>query len=81
MKTPESKGITRAKADIAQGNKQILYYGKPWSQGKPLVDEESGLPVKIVAGCCVTEEFVQETNAYNDTMRNEVHRTDNRPAK
>jgi len=67
--TPEVKGIARAKADIAEGTMQILYYGKPWSQGKPLVDDQSGLPIKIVAGCCVTPEFVKETNAYNDIMR------------
>ncbi|MBI5722904.1 MAG: hypothetical protein HZA50_03020 [Planctomycetes bacterium] len=67
--SPEDKGIARAKADIANGKMKILYYGQPWSQGKRLVDEASGLPVEIVAGCCVTAEFVQETNAYNKTMR------------
>jgi len=51
---------------------QILYYGKPWSVGKPLIDEATGLPVKIVSGCCVTEEFVEEIDAYNRRMREEV---------
>ena len=51
---------------------KILYYGKPWSHGKPLVDEESGLPIEIVAGCCARPEFVEETGAYNKTMRQEI---------
>lgn len=48
---------------------QILYFGKPWSQGMPLVDDDSGLPVKIVAGCCVSKDFMEETDAYNRVMR------------
>lgn len=62
------KGEAQAKADISKGISQILYYGKPWSEGKPLVDEQSQLPVKIVAGCDVTREFVAETDAYNAVM-------------
>jgi len=67
--SPADRGIARARKDIAEGNVRILYYGKPWSAGKPLVDDASGLPVEIVEGCCVTAEFVQETDAYNQTMR------------
>lgn len=67
--SPADRGIARARKDIAEGNVRILYYGKPWSAGKPLVDDDSGLPVEIVEGCCVTAEFVQETDAYNRTMR------------
>lgn len=63
------KGEAQAKADIAKGTMQILYYGKPWSMGKPLLDDETHLPVKIVAGCCVVPEFVAETDAYNAVMR------------
>ena len=48
---------------------QILYYGKPWSMEKSLVDDQSQLPVKIVTGCSVTPEFVAETDAYNAVMR------------
>lgn len=65
----KQKGEDRAKADIAKGTMQILYYGKPWSMGRPLVDEETQLPVKIVAGCCVMPDFVAETDAYNAVMR------------
>jgi hypothetical protein len=67
--TPAGKGIARAHQDMAKGTIRILYYGKPWSADKPLVDDESGLPVEIVKGCVVTEEFVQETDAYNRAMR------------
>ncbi|MFZ2654338.1 MAG: hypothetical protein WAX69_05440 [Victivallales bacterium] len=65
----KEKGIARAKEDIANGKMKILYYGKPWSQGKPLVDDNSGLPIEIVSGCSVTPEFQEETDSYNDTMR------------
>ena len=67
--SPAEKGVERARADIANGTMQILYYGKPWSADKPLIDDETGLSVKIVSGCCVTPEFTQETDAYNNTMR------------
>ena len=70
--TPKEIGVQKAKQDIADGEMKILYYGKPWSQGKPLVDDLSGLPIEIVAGCCVTSDFIEETNAYNETMRNKV---------
>ena len=70
--SPKEKGIMRAKKDIVAGKMKILYYGKPWSQGKPLIDDRSGLPVEIVAGCCVRPEFVEETGAYNKTMRQEM---------
>jgi hypothetical protein len=63
------KGEARAKADMAKGTMQILYYGKPWSVGKPLVDDQSGLPVIIVEGCCVMPDFVAEAQAYNAAMR------------
>ena len=70
--SPKEKGIMRAKKDITANRMKILYYGKPWSHGKPLIDDESGLPVEIVAGCCVRPEFVEETGAYNKTMRQEI---------
>jgi len=68
-KSPEQKGRERAAADIKAGTPRILYYGKPWSLGKPLVDEASGLRIEIAAGCCVMPEFVAETDAYNAAMR------------
>lgn len=70
--SPKETGIQKAKQDITKGTLKILYFGKPWSQGKPLIDDESGLPVEIVAGCCVSSKFVEETNAYNETMREEA---------
>lgn len=67
--TPRQCGEARARADIAAGKMRILYYGKPWSVGKPLRDDRTGLPVEIVAGCEVSAEFVAETDAYNAAMR------------
>ena len=69
---PAARGVQRANADIANGTRQILYYGKPWSVGEPLIDDSTGLPVKIVSGCCVTTEFTEEIDAYNRRMREEV---------
>jgi hypothetical protein len=67
--SPTDKGIHRANEDIKNGKMQILYYGKPWSARKPLIDDETGLPVIIVEGCVVTTDFVEETDAYNTIMR------------
>ena len=69
---PKEKGIQRVKKDIAAGEMKILYYGKPWSQDKPLVDEKTGLPIKLVAGCCITPDFREEIDAYNAVMRQKV---------
>ncbi len=73
--SPKQRGEARARADIAAGEMRILYYGKPWSVGKPLKDDRTGLPVEIVEGCEVSAEFVEETDAYNAVM----HGADRRP--
>jgi hypothetical protein len=62
-------GKQSAQRDIKAGAFRILYYGKPWSTGKPLVDETTGYRVQIIAGCSVSEPFIAETAAYNQTMR------------
>ena len=62
-------GAATAKRDIADGKPAILYFGTPWSQGKPLVDDETGLPIEIVGGCLVSTSFVEEVGAYNATIR------------
>jgi hypothetical protein len=64
-----NKGEMRARQDIQEGKNRILYYGKPWSEGKPLIDDESGLPITIMEGCDITPEFAAETEAYNKVMR------------
>lgn len=69
MKSLEEKGRDRAAADIKAGRLRILYYGLPWSMGKPLIDDESGLAIEIVEGCDVMPEFKAETDAYNASMR------------
>jgi hypothetical protein len=63
------RGATTASRDIAAGTLRILYYGKPWSAGKPLVDDATGYRVQLLAGCVVTEPFVAEVEAYNSAMR------------
>ncbi len=67
--SPKELGIKKANEDIKNGTIQIQYYGKPWSVGKPLIDDETGLPVKIIEGCVVTKEFQEEIDAYNTLMR------------
>ncbi len=67
-RSPARKGELRAQRDVAAGKQRIFHYGRPWSEGKPLVDDATGLPVEIVAGCDVTREFREETDAYNETM-------------
>ena len=67
--TPRKWGVQRAKEDIAKGRKRIYYYGKSWSLGKPLVDDRSGLPVEILAGCTVTKALTERVEAYNETIR------------
>lgn len=78
--SPAERGVLRAREDIAKGKRRILYYGKPWSVGKPLIDDASGLPVEIVEGCDVTREFAEETDAYNSTMRNSMGDSQGRAA-
>ena len=69
MRSPEETGRERAAEDIRAGKERVLYYGKPWSAGRPLIDEASGLPVEVLAGCVVTPDFAAETDAYNAVMR------------
>ena len=63
------RGAETAAADIKAGRAVILYYGEPWSGGKPLRDDATGLPVVIVAGCTVMPPFAAEVEAYNATIR------------
>lgn len=48
------RGSATAAADIQAGRPVVLYYGKPWSAGNPLVDDCTGLKVEVVGGCGVT---------------------------
>jgi hypothetical protein len=65
----KQQGAETALADIKAGHPVILYFGIPWSVGKPRLDDTTGLPVEVVAGCTVTGVFSAEVNAYNDTVR------------
>jgi hypothetical protein len=73
------RGGTTAAADIKAGCPIILYYGKPWSVGKPLVDDGTALPVEIVGGCDAAAAFVAEVAAYNAAIR-DWHARKKRPA-
>lgn len=63
------RGAATAAKDINAGTLRIFYYGKPWSNGKPLVDETTGYRVQIIGGCAVSSSFRAEVGAYNQTMR------------
>jgi hypothetical protein len=65
----KARGATTAARDIAVGTLRILYYGKPWSGGKPLVDDATGYRVLLLDGCVFTEPFVAEVGASNAAMR------------
>jgi hypothetical protein len=69
IETAKLQGAATATKDIKAGELRILYFGEPWSNGKPLVDEATGYRVQILAGCVVTSQFVAEVEAYNKTMR------------
>ena len=65
----KARGIRTAQKDIQDGILRILYYGPPWSAGKPLVDGETGYRIQLVSGCVVTELIRKEIDSYNLTMR------------
>ena|ERR1700712_3850047 len=69
VESARRRGAEKAAADINAGRAVILYYGEPWSGGKPLFDDATGLPVQIVGGCDVSEVFVSEVEAYNNAVR------------
>lgn len=65
----KERGAAAAARDIKAGTLRILYWGIPWSVGKPLVDEATGYRVQVIAGCVVGEAFTTEVQAYNSAMR------------
>lgn len=65
----KERGAATASKDIKRGTLRILYYGKPWSIGKPLVDDATGYRIQVIAGCDITEPFVAEIEAYNNAVR------------
>ena len=72
--TPTQSGRTFADADIKSGINRILYFGLPWSAGKPLIDKDTGYPVYIAAGCLVGKDFTLLVSAYNLTMRKQFQK-------
>ena|GEM_PF-5619795 len=65
----KERGAASAAKDILAGILRILYFGRPWSVGKPLVDDATGYRIQILGGCVVTGRFVAEVEAYNGAMR------------
>jgi len=63
VKKARERGAATAAGDIKAGRPVILYYGKPWSQGKPLVDDATKLRVVVVGGCFASVVFVAEVEA------------------
>lgn len=77
IEKPVELGRKYANADIGGDLKRVLYFGKPWSQGKPLIDDESDYPITITAGCTISREFVDFVDGYNAAVRShfETHET------
>ena len=73
--TPAKLGREFAETDRGSGIIRILYYGLPWSDGKPLIDDETGYPVTIIGGCIVTKDFTILVNEYNLAMREHFRTT------
>ena len=67
--TPAERGALRARRDIAAGRLRVYRYGNPVAFDNPGADPESGLPVRTLLDCCVSEEARAETEAYNRVMR------------
>ena len=65
----KERGAATAAKDIKAGTLRMLYFGKPWSVGKPLVDDATGYRLQVLAGCVVTGPFVAEVDAYNSAVR------------
>jgi hypothetical protein len=69
VKKARERGAATAGRDIKAGHPVILYCGRPWSHGKPLVDDATKLRVVVVGGCFVSEVFVAEVDSYNAAIR------------
>ncbi len=66
--TPVSSGKAEAQRDVAQGKLRLLGYGlpAPWaSEFNRILKDRYGIEHVYVAGCVVTDEIIQHTNAYN----------------
>ena len=71
-----ARGVEAAEADIKAGYPTIRVYGKRPISARGIgegdtgmVDTETGLPIKGVAGCMASDELVAEADAYNVVIR------------
>lgn len=76
IKSAAARGVEAAEADIKAGCPTIRVYGKRSISVRGLgegdsgmVDADTGLPIKGVAGCMAGDELVAEADAYNEVMR------------
>ena len=72
--TPQERGALRAQRDIAAGKLRLYEYGNPVASLRSGRDPASGLPVRTLLDCCVSDEARAETEAYNQVMREAPHR-------
>lgn len=68
-RSPRERGELRARRDLREGKLRVLVYGNPLSGSNPRREPDSGLPVRVLLDCCVTDEARAETEAYNRVMR------------
>ncbi len=75
IKEPAKEGRMYANADIRRGLTRVLYYGPPWSQGKPFIDDDTKYPVMIADGCVVGKDFRSFVGEYNRAMKEHFQKT------
>jgi hypothetical protein len=72
-----SAGAAEARQDIARGHLELRSYGLPMASNQTYVQllrDRLGVEDNRVAGCIVTQELVDETDAYNKVMVAEIER-------
>lgn len=78
---PVELGRAHARLDVQGELRRILYCGRPWSDGKPLIDDETGYPVQIAAGCTVTNDLLRFVESYNSTLRDSFKKMNDEKAR
>ena len=64
------KGIEEAKVEIKNGNLTIYYIGMSFATPKNggLLNDETGLPYKVISGCVVTPRIIGRADGHNQTI-------------
>jgi hypothetical protein len=69
------RGWAEAERDIVQGKLRLKTYGCPIEgeqEDAKRLKQRFAVEWKRVAGCCVTKEFAEEVEAYNERMNQEI---------